>query len=131
MSQEQNNPQQGNFENYNQFTQSNMGGGQPVPNSVAVLILGILSIVFCWCYGLLSAVMGIVALVLANTGEKEYKLNPHLYSLSSYKNLKAGRICAIIGLSLSALYILLIIIYLIIFGTLAFGSLGAILENYK
>ena len=42
-----------------------------------------------------------------------------LKSLGSYKNLKAGRICAIIGTSLSALYVLIIIIMLIAVGNIA------------
>ena len=37
----------------------------PVPNSAAVLVLGILSIVLCFCYGLIGMTLGIIALVLA------------------------------------------------------------------
>lgn len=76
---------------------------QDVPNSTAVLVLGILSIVFCWCYGLPGVILGIIALVLAGKGEKLYKANPEFYKQGSYKNLNAGKICAIIGLSISAL----------------------------
>ena len=36
---------------------------QPLPNSTAVLVLGILSIAICWCYGLFGVTMGIIALV--------------------------------------------------------------------
>jgi hypothetical protein len=97
----------------------NAGGYHTTPNSVAVLVLGILTIVFCWCYGLLSVILGIIALVLASEGEKQYRMNPQLYSISSYKNLKAGKTCAVIGLCLSCISILLLIIYLILFGTLA------------
>jgi hypothetical protein len=97
----------------------NSGGYHTTPNSVAVLVLGILSIIFCWCYGLLSVILAVIALVLAGEGEKQYRLNPQVYSLSSYKNLKAGKTCAIIGLCLSAISILFLIIYLIIFGTMA------------
>jgi hypothetical protein len=132
MTQDTNNPQpenQGQFD-YNRFTQQNTGGNLQTPNSVPVLILGILSIVFCWCYGVLSAVMGIVALVLANAGEKEYNLNPHLYSVSSYKNLKAGKTCAIIGLCLAGLSILLVIAYIVIFGTIAFNMFNLGRENW-
>ena len=107
------------------FQQPNpMNGGMNVPNSVGVLVLGIISIVLCWCYGLLSIILGIIAIVLSNQGEKIYKENPSAYSIASYKNMKAGRICAIIGLCLGALYILFIIVYFLIVGSLAFSALG-------
>jgi hypothetical protein len=115
-----NNPQPNQFnQNFNQFN-----GPQVVPNSVGVLVLGILSIVFCWCYGILAIILGIIAIVLANQGEKVYQLNPQGYTLSSYKNLKAGKICAIIGLSLGAVYIIALIVYFIVVGTVAFGALN-------
>ncbi len=101
----------------------NFQGGQiAIPNSVGVLVLGILSIVFCWCYGILAIIMGIIAIILANQGEKLYQLNPRAYTLASYKNLKAGKICGIIGLSLGAVYILIIIVYVIVLGSAAFGA---------
>ena len=104
----------------------NFGGNQNVPNSVGVLVLGILSIVFCWCYGIVSIILGIIAIVLANQGEKLYQENPNAYSISSYKNMKAGKICAIIGMSLAGLYVLFLVIYFFIVGTVAFGALNAI-----
>lgn len=114
------NPQQNQpVQNFNQF-----GGQQVLPNSIGALVLGILSIVFCWCYGLLAVIMGIIAIVLANQGEKLYNVNPQAYTLSSFKNLKAGKVCGIIGLSLGALYIICIIVYFIIVGTVAFGALN-------
>jgi hypothetical protein len=80
---------------------------QQLPNSTAVLVLGILSIVGCWAYGLPGLAMGIISLVLANNGEKIYKLNPDLYHEPSYNNLKAGRVCAIIGVSLSGIVVMI------------------------
>lgn len=118
---ESSNPQQNpNVNNFNQF-----GGQQVVPNSVGALVLGILSIVFCWCYGILAIIMGIIAIVLANQGEKVYQANPQLYTISSYKNMKAGKICGIIGLSLGAVYIICLVVYFIIAGTVAFGALNS------
>ncbi len=100
------------------------GGNLPVPNSTAVLVLGILSIVLCWCYFVPAIVMGIIALVLASSGEREYRLNPQAYTIASYKNLRSGKTCAIIGLSLVALAVLCFIIYVILVGTLAFNFLN-------
>ena len=109
-----------------QFNQQFGNQGQvPVPNSTAVLVLGIISIALCWCYGIVSIILGIIAIVLANQGEKIYQQNPSAYAMASYKNMKAGKICAIIGMSLSGLYILFLVVYFFIVGTLAFGALNA------
>lgn len=108
------NPQQG--QNINQPFNSSFIQ-TPVPNSTAVLVLGILSIVFCFCYGFIGMVLGIIALILASKGNTLYKANPNAYSLSSFNNLKAGKICGIIGVVLSSLYLLIIVLYLVIIGT--------------
>jgi hypothetical protein len=91
---------------------------QALPYSTSVLVLGILSIVTCWCYGIPGVVMGIIALVQAKKANEMYASSPGQYSPSSYNNLKAGRVCAIIGLILSCCYLLLIIIYFAFVGTL-------------
>ena len=108
------NPQQG--QNINQPFNSSFIQ-TPVPNSTAVLVLGILSIIFCFCYGFIGMVLGIIALILASKGNTLYKANPNAYSLSSFNNLKAGKICGIIGVVLSSLYLLIIVLYLVIIGT--------------
>ncbi|MBI2279909.1 MAG: hypothetical protein HYU68_04370 [Bacteroidetes bacterium] len=89
---------------------------QVLPNATGVLVLGILSIVFCFCYGVIGIVLGIIAIVLANKANKLYLENPTNYSESSYKNMKAGKVCAIIGLCLSSLYLIVVIIYISIVG---------------
>jgi hypothetical protein len=91
---------------------------QNLPNSTPVLILGILSIVLsCWYFSFLGIVLGIVALVLAGKDMTLYQSGPARYTLSSYNNLKAGRTCAIIGLSVAVVFF--IIMMMIIFGILA------------
>jgi M penetrans paralogue family 26 len=94
---------------------------KPLPNATAVLVLGILSIVFCFCYGFIGLVLGIIALVLASKDKKLYAAYPGEYSEGSFKNLKAGRICAIIGLILSALFIVYVIV---IIGIIGFSALS-------
>ncbi len=85
-----------------------------LPNAGGVLAMGIISIVmFCCCYGILSIALAIVALVLASKDINKYNQNPELYTESSYKNVKAGKVCSIIGLALSALIIFAVIIALI------------------
>lgn len=102
---------------------------QPLPNSTGVLVLGILSIVFCFCYGLFGIIFGVISLVLANKDNKLYMLSPANYTESSYKNMKAGKICAIVGLSLSSVYILIVIVYLAIFGVAIGAGIVEILNN--
>lgn len=89
---------------------------QTLPNSSAVLVLGILSIAICWCYGLFGITMGIIALVLSSKAKALYASNPDQYTIGSYKNMNAGRVCAIIGTILSSIYLVVIIIYLLIVG---------------
>lgn len=89
------------------YTQPQQDFNRPqvvLPNATAVLILGIIGIVTCCCYGG-GAILSIIALVLASKDMKLYKANPYMYTKGSYNNLNAGRICAIIALvfSLSAL----------------------------
>ena len=95
---------------------------QQLPNSSAVLVLGILSIAVCWCYGLFGITMGIIALVMAGKARALYNKNPEQYTMGSYKNMSAGRVCAIIGTILSSLYIAVVLIYLLIIGA-ALGTL--------
>lgn len=36
---------------------------QQLPNPTAVLVLGILSLVFCWCYGIIGIVVSILVIL--------------------------------------------------------------------
>lgn len=58
-----------------------------LPNATTVLVLGILSIVSCICYGFFGMILAIIALVIANKDKQRYLLDPDSYSLSSYRNL--------------------------------------------
>ncbi len=88
----------------------------PLPNATPVLVLGIISIIGSCCYGIVGLICGIIALVLAKKGTTQYNSNPSAYTLSSLKNINAGRICAIIGLILSALYLIAVIGFIGYFG---------------
>ena len=97
-----------------------------LPNSSAVLVLGILSIVFCWCTGIVGLTLGIIALVLAKNSSKLYLETPERFTESSYKNMNAGRTCAIIGTSLSGLYVVTLIVKLLFFGAVLGGLFSTI-----
>ena len=81
-----------------------------LPNSTGILVLGILSIVFCCCYGILGVVFGVIAISLSKNALREYESNPEQYTITSVKNMRAGRICAIIGLIFSGTMMLLTVI---------------------
>ena len=91
----------------------------PLPNATTVLVLGIISIVGCCCLGIVGFICGVIALSLANKDLTLYRANPGAYTEGSYKNVTAGRVCAIIGVVLSSLNIISIIVRLIIYGTVA------------
>lgn len=83
---------------------------QKLPNATAVLVLGIISIVGCCCYGVVGLICGIIGLVLAKKDDALYSANPTLYS--DYHNLKTGKILCYIGLALSALSLIYMIVML-------------------
>ena len=79
----------------------------PLPNATVILVLGILSIVICF-------ITGIIALVMAKKEMALYDANPGMYSQASYSNVKTGRICAIIGIVLQGIAILVYIIMAVV-----------------
>tara|TARA_B100000809_G_C15115916_1_gene522422 strand:- start:1126 stop:1497 length:372 start_codon:yes stop_codon:yes gene_type:complete len=114
---EQQAPNTQNQQSFNNQTQQNL------PNATGVLVLGILSIVFCFCYGIIGITLGIIGLVMANKALKLYLAAPESYTESSYKNVKAGRICAIVGLCISSVYVVLGIVYIAFFAAVIGGGL--------
>lgn len=100
------------------LSQSNQQILPALPNSTAVLVLGILSIVVCF-------ITGIIALVMAKKDLDLYNANPGTYSASSYSNIKTGRICAIIGIIIQGLGL----IAYIIFVAVLVGTIGK--EGFK
>lgn len=77
---------------------------QKLPNSTAILVLGILSILTCCCWGIIGLTLGIVALILAKKDLMLYNENPEQYD--GIANINTGRVLAIIGIILSSIYLL-------------------------
>jgi len=101
----------------------------PLQNSTAILVLGIFSIVTSWCCGFIAIVglvLGIVALTLASKATTIYQENPERYTESSFKNVNAGKICAIIGIVISGILILIGLVYLFVVGA-TLGTLFGVL----
>jgi len=96
-------------ENYSQSQENGDFFSQmAVPNSTAVLTLGIISIIFSVCCCILPIVgiiLGIIGLILGIKAARIYDDNPGDYSLKSFKNLNAGKICSIIGLAWGVLFL--------------------------
>ncbi|WP_298759897.1 CCC motif membrane protein [uncultured Psychroserpens sp.] len=87
---------------------------EQLQNATLILILGILSIIGCFCYGVLGIILAIVALILAQKATKTYAQNPEMYL--GYQNVKIGKILAIIGLVISVIYMCLVIWLIVTFG---------------
>ncbi|MBS9461513.1 hypothetical protein KIM67_03765 [Flagellimonas sp. 389] len=83
---------------------------QPLPGASTVLTMGILSIVgTLFCCGPFGAIFSIVGLVKAKTAKELYLQNPENYT--DYSNIKTGKILSYVGLAISAVYLLLVILY--------------------
>lgn len=89
---------------------------QTMPNSTTILVLGICSIATCWCTGLIGMGLGITALVMSKKARLLHEAYPDSFTESSLNNMKAGKICGIIGVCLSALALAYFAIYIIVFG---------------
>jgi membrane glycosyltransferase len=77
-----------------------------LPNATAVLVLGILSVLTCCCWGI-GLILGIVALIVAKKDIALYSENPEQFE--GYSNINTGRVLAIIGIVLSSLYLIFMI----------------------
>lgn len=93
---------------------SNFETQQKLPNATAVLVLGILSIITCCCYGILSIILGIVGIYLAKKDATLYNTNPSLYT--NYNTVKTGKILSIIGIVLGVLFLVYMVWIISVFG---------------
>jgi hypothetical protein len=97
---------------------SNPYGAPPAPppsspvNGTLILVLGILSIVFCGC----GVILGPIAIVMGSNGLKT--LDQYGDPLNQRGSTNSGRICGIIGTITSVLFIIGYII-LIVLGVVA------------
>ena len=85
---------------------------QELPNATSTLVLGILSVIFMWCYGVPGIILGIIALSVSSKDKDLLEINPEGYSNSG--SHKAGRICAKIGIYVPLCLILLFILIFIV-----------------
>ena len=100
----------------------------PLPNANTILMLGIFSIVVGFCCGIFAIVgltLGIIALAISPKAIAMYQANPSMYTESSLKNINAGKICAIIGIVISGLLMLIGLIWMLVAG----ATLGTLLDK--
>lgn len=103
---------------------------QKLPNSTTVLILGILSIPLCCCYGVLSIILGGIGLYLAKKDTLLYETDTNAFA-ASYGTLKTGKILCIIGIVLGVLYIVMTVGLYSWLGWDAFGNQQLIQERME
>ena len=87
---------------------------QNLPNATATLVLGILSILGCCCYGVIGLILGVIGVVLAKKDLKLYNANPAQYK--GINSLNTGKILSIIGIVLSVIYLLIMAYIFFIYG---------------
>ena len=71
-----------------------------------ILTLGIISLPF--CFGLVGLILAIITLTKSGKALSLYRDYPLQYTESSYKKVKAGRVCAIISLCILGATLLLL-----------------------
>jgi len=86
-----------------------------VPNAMLIMICGIVSIVFCCGLG---TVAGAVAIIMSSKANKLIAEDPDGYS--DAKNVKLGRKCAMIGLGLQVLAVIVWVFWMFIVPMLSF-----------
>jgi hypothetical protein len=87
--------------------------------------LGILSVVLVCCNGgVITIVLGILAISKGKSAIQEYESNPAKYTLRSYNQVKSGKSLGIIGLILSGLHLIVLVIYFIL--VFAIGIAGGL-----
>ncbi|MGS2761349.1 CCC motif membrane protein [Sinomicrobium sp. M5D2P9] len=95
---------------------------QKLPNATLILILSIGSLLCC-CVAGAGIIPAIIALVLANKSVKIYKAEPELYD--NYNSIKIGRIIAIVGIVINAIYFIYTMIIIATYGV------DGIMEQYQ
>lgn len=82
-----------------------------LPNATTSLVLVIVSIVSS-CLGI-GIICGVMGLLLADKDQKLYWSTPETYSSSSYNTSNIARTCAIIGIIIGGIILMLFIILVI------------------
>ncbi|HSD14026.1 MAG TPA: CCC motif membrane protein [Flavobacterium sp.] len=101
---------------------------EKLPNATPAIILGVLSIICCLCYGF-GAILGGIGLFLTNRDIKTYNGNPNRYS--NLSNVKTGKVLCIIGIVLGLLWLALVIWMISYFGIEAMQDKALMQEKMR
>ncbi len=102
---------------------------QKLPNATAVLILGILSILTCCCYGLFGLALAFIGLYLTHNDLKTYNAAPERFI--NFQQLNTGKILCIIGIVLNAIMLLYFIWIIKMIGFEALQNPALLQEKLK
>ena len=83
---------------------------QKLPNAQAAFVLGILSI-FPGCFCCIGFILGIIGLILGQNATKEYEANPERFYETDYKNAKNGKMLSIVGIVLTAIKLIIQVVF--------------------
>jgi M penetrans paralogue family 26 len=84
-----------------------------LPNATLTIIFGLLSIMTCFLFGIVGLIFGIVTLVVSKKDLALLKENPKLYSNGS--TIIMGRVLAVIGITISTIYLgFIIFVYTVV-----------------
>jgi len=81
---------------------------EPLDGAGRILTMGIISIVL--FSGIIGIILAVITLNRAKMARELYREYPYSYTESSYKKVNAGRICAIVSLSLLVGLILILMV---------------------
>ncbi|MCW3169915.1 CCC motif membrane protein [Chryseobacterium sp. 09-1422] len=109
------------------LSKSSGQGKSKLPYATAVLVLGISSIALCCCYGIPGIATGIIALILYRKDYAVYVKNKD--GFNNFDSLKTGRTLSIIGIAMSATYIIYLIVVLNMYGMDALSNPKLLFEN--
>ncbi len=87
---------------------------EKLPKSTASLVLGIFSIITCFCYGLPGIILGVIGFMQAKQAIAIN--NENLDTYEGVGNANAGKIMSIIGVVFGVIYLLVIVGVISYFG---------------
>ena len=94
-----------------------------LPADPTAIILGIISVIIvglgccCGLFAIVSLILSIIGLVMANKSIKLYKQSPENYTSQSRSNAGVGQIICIVGIVVSAILTLVSVVYWAFFGS--------------
>lgn len=97
---------------YQQQFGGGFGGQIDHPKASTIQTLGILGLILTFLFGIVGLILNIVALSMSGGAMAEINANPGQYTETSRSKIKGGRTCAIIGLSIQAFAIVVLVLIL-------------------